>query len=287
MSQRRFRLRTVFFSGLASLGLWAAGCGTPYRATEALTLALPADGERLIVRNHVGDVVVIADSKSREVRAEITEIGKGASPAEADHALDQIETRLEASKENAKTLVASATHPNGNGFRQYEVQWRIAAPPDLAVEIRNEVGKITVQDMNKGATLHCDVGDICVTKLRGGLTATSNVGDIDAEAAGSIRVRTDVGDARLHVLADSPDNVVVATNVGDVTVCLPSDRKGCIDADTDVGNVHVRMDETLMNRVRHRRHHFGAQLGGEETPRIELSADVGDVRVRAESREPS
>lgn len=259
------------------------GCGTPYSVTETATLRSASGAastiERLIVANKVGEVSIIGDSAVTEVSAEVVKIGRGSTPGEAAKALAEIQLTLQPGKNGA--LEARTEHPGGNSIRQYEVKWRIKAPPSVAVDVRNLVGDVTVRSLQHGAVVSTGVGDIHAEQIRGGLSAHADVGTVKAEAAGKVAVRADVGDAHVRVMQEDASDIRVHTNVGKVVVDLPATRRGALNASTDLGSLDMALDGVSMQGVREHSKHFECTLGGSEQPAISLSADVGDVIVRA------
>lgn len=258
-----------------------AGCGTPYTSREHLTLTAPAPAmATFILRNAVGEVTLQADPAATEVRAEIVKIGKGSSPQQADAALEQIEVSLETHPGRSEAVEARAEHPPGGPIRNYEVEWKLTAPPGFALDVSTQVGDIVAEGFSGGATFKTDVGDIKTSGKHLGLSAKTGVGDIHAEAAGRIDVRTDVGDARLRVLPGDEDDVKARTQVGELTVELPVGRKGRLKAGADVGSLRLRLESLTLRGEAHR---LEADLGGASTPTLDLATDVGDLTVRSYS----
>ena len=60
---------------------------------------------------------------------------------------------------------------------------------------------------------------------------------------------------------------------------LTPDQQGSILADCDVGNVRLSIDDAKIKTLCERRHHCTAQLGDSRTPAIDLTSDVGDIRI--------
>lgn len=288
---------------LSLTALLLAGCGTPYATRDHMTLSAPRPTQKLVVDNSVGRVTVNAEPSASEVRAEIIKIGKGCSQHEADAAADEIEVTLAAATDEDGVVRAEAKHPNGNSIRNYEVEWKITAPPDVDIDVTNDVGDLRVTGFQKNISLTNDVGDAFVNsdpadeviggtvrvstgvgdihalQARQGLTARTGVGDIIAMAGGPVDVQTDVGDVSLKLLPTTADTVRVSTDVGDVHLYLAPAQEGNILADCDVGDVRLSIDDARIKRLRERRHHCTAQLGESRTPAIDVTSDVGDIRI--------
>lgn len=287
---------------VAVLGMCLPGCGTPYKVQESVTLSAPRPTARLLVDNSVGTIRVSADETAGEVRAEITKVGKGYSEQVAQAALDEINVRLEVT-DNGSTVRATAEHPQGSSGRNYEVAWVITAPPQVDVDVRNDVGDVHVKGRLKAISIKNSVGDatvssgpapamisgpIQVTSAVGdvhvhggsaGLTVESDVGDVHATAGGNVNIRSDVGDVTLKLLPAQADSVRVSTDVGDISVFLSPQQQGRIVADCDTGRIRMNITGSQVKELREREHHASARLGDAGAPVIDLTADVGSITI--------
>lgn len=300
---RRATLLRPTVVALSFVGLFLVGCGTPFSSRDQFTLSAPRPSQKLVVDNSVGRITIKAEPSASNVRAEIIKVGKGCNQHEADEAVKEIEVKLIATAEEAGVLRAEATQPMGNGIRNYEVQWQITAPPDLDIDVTNDVGDLHISGFQKNISLKNDVGNAVVIAdpadgepggavkvttgvgsiraehARNGLTATTDVGNIFALAGGAVDLRSNVGGVSLRLLPTTADTVKMSTDVGDVRLYLAPDQQGSILADCDVGNVRVSIDDAKIKTLRERRHHCAAQLGESRTPAIDLTSDVGDIRI--------
>lgn len=299
-SSHRFGLSN--FKGLSLACVFLAGCGTPYRHEERITLSAPPPTGKLVVDNSVGSIRVNADASAKGVRAEISKIGKGYSEQVAREAMEEIEVRLEAT-DNGTTVLAAAEHPKSTSGRNYEVAWVITAPPHIDVDVRNDVGDVHLQGHTKSigiknnvgdATVTAgspqspiagpvhiasNVGDVHVTGAKGGLTVVSDVGDVHATVGGNVDIRTDVGDVTLKLLPLNAETVKVSTDVGDICIYLGPEQQGKLIADCDTGSIRMNVDGPRVKELRERDHHASAQLGDAQQPMIDLTADVGSITV--------
>jgi hypothetical protein len=238
------------------------GCSRPFRSVEAVTLTSPLPVQKLVVHSRFGEVIAHADPGATEVKVEATKIGRGTSPTEAREALKQIQLRLGPQDGQTGTVVASAEHPDSSATREYQVEWRLSGPPDLAVEIRS------------------DFGDVEARGFTGGLTVYSDFGRLRATAGGRIDLSSDFGNVELSLLPENPDDVRVRTDFGDVRLWLPASPQGRLVADTDFGSVNVHLEDMTYRPLRQRRHHVDLELGGAQEPEIDLATQFGDVTVR-------
>jgi hypothetical protein len=289
------------FAWLLALSPLIGGCGTPFKTQQQMTLTAPTPITELSLENSVGAVHLRGDASAKEVKAEIIKVGKGLTQAESEQALKDIEVEFGV-RAPGGALLAKANRPEASAFRNYEVHWRITAPPDATINIRNHVGDVRVEGFAKDVMVTSDVGDVTiqspesgntapvtvklgvgsvqVSRAASGLNVQTDVGSVSAICGGAVEIRTDVGDVRVTLLSENPGNVKIATDVGDVTLNIPLDRKGRLDADTDVGDVDLHMPGIAMKEVRHKSHHLSATLGDASEPTIDISTDVGDAVIR-------
>jgi len=270
----------------ASLAV-AGGCMTSspkYKSEADQSLTAPATASALRIDNDVGDIEVVAVAGATEVRAEVLKRGKGRTPQEADQALSEIIVTLAPDPRSPGTLLGTVDHPRrrsswGSNSRQYEVEWRITAPAHMALDITNDVGEITLRDFTAGARVHSDVGDVHADNILGGLFVRSDVGSINASASGDIEARSDVGDITVIALPGEPGSITLAGDVGEITLSLPDSWEGEVNASTDVGSLSRGLD-SFRSEGRQTRSSLRGTVGSGAPGRVNITTDVGDVRVR-------
>ena len=257
----------------------SAGCGTPFHSREQVSLTAAMPAEKLVLRNRVGDIIVHADPEADEIRAEAVKIGRASTQIGADNAVADILVALTPKQDEPGTVLASVEHPSPLSSCGYQVDWRIIAPPELAVEIRGSVSNVEVCGFEKQAVVKVNIGDVDARSLPNGLQARTSVGDVRAEAGGPIDVRSALGDLYVHLLAGKPGPVSVHSDLGDLQVRVPSDRSGRLVAHTRIGSLRLRLEGITMRTLRQRGQHFDAELAGQAEPAINLDTDLGDVIV--------
>ena len=280
------------------------GCAKPFKSVKHLVLTAPVPADHLTIEGTVGDVTITAEEGAVEVRAEVTKIARATSPERAEEALDDIRVTLTTEESAEKRIVGRTEHPAIAANLSYAVRWRVTAPPHLSVEVRNSVGDVRVMGFRRQVdvtgsvgdvvvecdpawsattgpvTIRTEVGSIVARHISKGLTATGGVGGIRASAGGEVDLATSVGEISLKVLSGSRGGVRARTSVGDIGIRLPPGWKGKLLADTDLGSTVVGLGSVTMTNVRHRRHHFSAEIGESSKPIIDASADIGDVTVK-------
>ncbi len=75
----------------------------------------------------------------------------------------------------------------------------------------------------------------------------------------------------------------IRTSIGDIHVAIPEGWKGKVLADADIGSTSAHLGSLFMGSVRHRRHHFTADLGEASKPVLQAMTEVGDVHLRTYS----
>lgn len=265
---RSIRLRTAGprFSGLLAIGAFCvvvSGCGKPFQVRESVTLTASLPAEKLVIHTDFGDIVVRGDSDATEIRAEALRIGRGATPSEAERALDEIEVSLAPEEGKPGVIIARAEHPKSGLTRSHAVRWQITAPPDVVIEAHTGFGDVEVRDFKRG------------------LTISTAFGDIEADASGPMQLSSQFGDIELVLRAGNEGDVKVSTEFGEVSLRLPADRVGRLVAGTDFGSVDAHLEGLNTRLIRSRNHHFHAELGESATPLIDLVTEFGDVDIHA------
>ena len=161
----RNRARTDFgtmivFAAGALLAAMGTGCGSaskPFHLSETTTLRADADDlDRFELRGRVGDITVIGDPEATQVVAEVTKVGRGTTIAEAQTALEEIEVSLTSRDGVNDVIKAEVHHPRTSYTRAWEVDWKVTAPPDIALKLRAGVGDLVVKNFER------DVAWVCV-----------------------------------------------------------------------------------------------------------------------------
>lgn len=145
------------------------------------------------------------------------------------------------------TLTITASCPNLTMYQMNcGVDYSLTVPPGVTLDIKT------------------NVGDVSVTGIQGNVTMSSDTGDVSASSLGSPQVTasTDVGDVSLG-FSIAPTTVAAESDTGDVSVVVPDDQKYSVETDTEVGEVSVTIGED-----------------SQSDRSISASTDVGDVTIR-------
>lgn len=274
----RTRIGRALLLTLAATPLGGCLSNNAFERSAQDLLSTPATGQRLEVRNSVGDVTLIADPAATEIRAEVKLTGKGSSPARAEDALDDIQVSLAPNDQGV--IVARADHSAAGRNAQYEVAWKITAPPSLVVSIINDVGDINVQGFTSGLVVANDVGDVTVRDVTGGAKVQTDVGDLGIGAAAPVDARSNVGDIKVTVIPGAVAPITLGADVGTITLTMPALGWGEIDASCGTGDANVRLEGVAVDQVRSEDDLFRAKINGGVGPMVQARSGVGDVTVR-------
>ena len=288
--------------GLA-IGFLTIGCGKPFKSMQRVSLTAELPSQRLRIMGTIGDITVRAEPGAKAVEAIITKVTRGSSQARADEALDEIQISFEMQDKEKSTVIAKSSHPYSSETASYAVRWEVTTPPELTVEIETSVGDVRVEGCTGevsvaggignvvvgGAkspgsslgpvTITNEVGDVRVDHVTHELRASAGIGGIRASASGKVDLKTSVGGVRLRLLQGSSEDVQIRASIGDIHVAMPEGWKGKVLADADIGSTSAHLGSLFMGSVRHRRHHFTADLGDASQPVLQAMTEVGDVHL--------
>jgi hypothetical protein len=220
--------------------------------------------ERLLVVNTVGDIVVESDD---ELDVEVVY----RSNRRNQSVPEQLQADYDATSQTLRIIGVDPKLAN-NERRNLQADMTIGVPENVAVEVVNDVGEITVSEV-AAANLTTDVGDIHASDITGMTSARSDVGDIRLENIfGEIEASTDTGDITIDLSEPLEFPLRAESDVGDLTLELPSDSNVTITATSDTRDLSGDLEKVTGTEGRLR-------LGSGEY-NVELSTNAGSVTVR-------
>ncbi len=257
---------------------------TPFEARQSESLSEPSPVTRLVVHNRVGDVTIMADPAAIGVTAEAVKIGRGRTDELAGRALGEIFVSLQRRPGSSDVLDAIADHPDSRRGRAYAVDWKITAPPGMAVDVEVEVGEARVEGFDGPADLTTGVGDALALGIGRGVNVKTGVGDATVQASGPIDVKTEVGDVDVALLAGESGTITITTGVGTVELRLPPDFDGTITAAADVGTISSTLSGSDTRAKRNPpEDQLRTTIGTGSGRTATINSGVGDVRLRSTS----
>ena len=144
--------------------------------------------------------------------------------------------------------------------RGIRIDYKIAIPPGLNVSIRNEFGRVSLENVN------------------GRFAINSTNSRIDGEGvSGAFEIETVNGGIMLEMAALTGD-IRMRTVNGGIVLHLPTNANGTLDATTINGGVSVD-DSLKLTPTTKEPQRLSARLGTGTGPRIELSTTNGGVSL--------
>jgi len=265
-------LRTAL---IALVALTAAACGENSisvsenkQASRSDTQTITLDTEQtleLAVRNNVGKVTIQPGSEDTiTVESTFTAFGDTLDEAETELA----DMAIVVQQTNVQIVINGVQTQHTDESRTNTVDMVITVPPALRLDVNNNVGDVSIQDLDLSrARITNNVGKI----LLAGLDVTT-----------ALSVTTDVGDVQFEGAIGDTGTYKLETNVGAVTVTLPRTTAARFEASTNVGDITVvdlemdAVEETTEGPVER----YAGQLNGGEANVI-LLTNVGDITIQA------
>ena len=173
----------------------------------------------------VGDVTV-KTGPAGEVTVEGTKRAYGATEADAQARLDDIQVKIDQSGDKVWVRV-SGQFMGGNSGRSPIVDLTITVPKQTTVAANMGVGRLQVSGTEGDATINAEVGDVILTDIMPAakLFVKTRVASVDFSGAlapnGKYEITTDIGKIALRVPANSAFTIDARSDIGDVTVGFP------------------------------------------------------------------
>lgn len=211
--------------------------------TETATFS--ADGlTQVRLHNETGRVEIVGD-----------DVDEVSLVAEVSHGLRRTVTHADV---EGDTLVVDMDCPTGIPV-WCSVDYRLVVPSDLDVEVRNENGHLTLQDLDGDVKAHGDNGAVELARLSGDVDVETFNGSVRAGGltASTVRAESRHGSVRVS-FAEAPTDVTVRTRDGAVEVVVPDDDAAYdVEVDTFVGDtdssvrIDPNSDRTITATTRH------------------------------------
>jgi hypothetical protein len=230
------------------------------RATDEWTRSYQlAPGGELAIDNTNGRIDVEGtDGAAVDVRAE--RIAK----ATTDLAARELLPRIKITEAVTPSRITIQTEKLGGIMlgAGVEVRYHVRAPRNVALNLSNTNGLITLKALGGTLTAHTTNGGVRGSDLSGGVVdATTTNGGVDLDFA-----------------AIGPGRIKLSTTNGGVTIVLPDNAKADLVASCTNGGISVsgvKMEVTEQSRRR-----VEGKMNGGGTP-IELRTTNGGIRIRA------
>lgn len=237
------------------------GTGVSETVTSEFELATPG---RLSVENDVGQITIRA-SAGNVVRVSATKRVRGRAGGAAQQLLDEITVTTDSTGSEGQVRAAI---PDGLQAASVSVDLDIRVPPQVALDVANRVGSVTV-----GGT-------------QGALQVFSGVGEIhadDVQLLGDSRFETNVGKIAFSGRLPASGSVVLTTNTGDITVNLPADSQFIVDAQTGVGDIDSEFTTEARESAEAEgilSHVLRGRVGANPDVTLRLETGTGSIDIR-------
>jgi DUF4097 and DUF4098 domain-containing protein YvlB len=252
--------------GKVNFGLF----GNEEKRDVSLPLTISAD-KRLKIDNPLGDVRVLGRAESGTVLAEARI--RGGTAEEAKARAQEYTLIIEESDS-----VVTIRQPDVSGLA---VDLTIRLPEAVSVEVRTEMGDISVLDNPAGVRISSRAGDVKVRGAVGAVEISADSGDISLDdiESPSVTLETKSGDLALKSVRG---NINARTAAGDISVQESSGK--VIALETVSGDVRVDLVEAVSHSLNIRTVSGGVDVdmpdGGD--CRVSLSSLRGDVATEIE-----
>jgi hypothetical protein len=219
----------------------------------------------LAVRNNVGKITVRPGSAD-EIIVESTFTAFGETVEEAETELADMAIVVQ--QTNIQTVINGVQTRHTDEARANTVDMVITVPPSLRLDVNNNVGDISIEDL-----------DLSRARI------TNNVGKVlmvGIDVTTALSVTTDVGDVQFEGAIGETGTYKLETNVGAVTVTLPAATAARFEASSNVGDITVtdlEMDDVEQTTEGPIDRYAGQMNGGEAN--VILLTNVGDITIQA------
>jgi hypothetical protein len=243
-------------------GDWRGGSA---QANEPIQQTLTVQGPATLDLNvPVGDVSV-KTGPAGEVKVEGTKRAYGATEADAQARLDDIQVKIDQSGDKVWVIVSGQFAGNSTG-RSSGVEVTITVPKETTVAANMGVGRLQVSGTEGDATINAEVGDVILT---------------DIMPAATLFVKTRVSSVDFSGALAPNGKYDITTDIGKIALRLPRNSAFTIDARSDIGDVNV--DGFRVSGTASREALVGKQVQGEvgenPTASLTLRSRVGEISV--------
>lgn len=219
---------------------WPLPNEPPFVAEDTYDKTIQVEGHvRLLLDAKNGHVSINGqpDADTVTVTAQLL-VGSYSSLQDAQNGLDNLAVRVDAESDE---ILVETLQPGSAGGRQYVVNYTIAVPADMAVDVKQTNGDIRVEDT---------ADSVIASTQNGGI-----LGDLTVPLDGEIQLSTVNGGVELHIPASTSASLSATVGNGSITyrgldlqdaVSTDSsltgtlgDGDGVIRLETTNGNVNV------------------------------------------------
>lgn len=290
--------RVLGRSALLLLFLAVAGCETMnVRATREFTLTQPWQSyERVEVRIRNGGVDLRVDEVS-EIHVTGTKFANGATPADAEANVDQIDVVAGPHPSRAHTFLVELHVPDTLRSKSPGANISVRIPRACAANLQTSNGAIRAFGLAGDVVLKTSNGPLQIHDIRGRVQAETSNGQIDARGVtgglaaessngrihaedirGECTLTTSNGAIRVLAAADALEHTALHTSNGAIHVTVPPQLAADLELRTSNGQFSTRFASGTFDLVEQSRSRLVGRLNGGGV-RIEATTSNGPITV--------
>jgi hypothetical protein len=215
-------------------------------------------------------------------------------------AMGDIDGRMEKIVENPPIIQDGNTVKVGESndhelFNHISIDYDIAVPPAVALNLRSGSGDVEVQHVGRYLSASSGSGNVRASGVRGPAELNSGSGDLDLEQAGpgDVKTKSGSGNIKIHGFdgaisartgsgnVDADGRLGGAANLssgsGNISLHLTPDAHFNLEASTGSGDIRVHFPGAPQ-QDENSRHHLTAPINGGGVP-LEVHTGSGDVEI--------
>ncbi len=219
----------------------------------------------LEVDSNVG-TIQIQPGAADEVLIDYTKTAYGQTDQRAQDELAEMTVLID--QQPDRVVVNTVQRANLRHPRTNKVDLTITVPPQIALNIINQVGDVTIKGLTipSALTVKNDVGNITLdgVTVQAGMLVICDVGDV--------RFSGDLGDLGMYTLS---------ADVGSIAVTLPADTSAMLDVAAQVGSISVDNAFTLSGQTGETQDVHATLKGtlGDGVVQVNVRTNVGNVSI--------
>jgi hypothetical protein len=183
-------------------------------------------------------------------------VGSNVSRLDADTGLNQLDVIV---ADGSDEIFVQTQQPKTLDGRRYIVNYNITVPSDLAVDVTQDNGHVTVADIESSLSVEVGNGNVYLPDIFGFATVSVDIGSVDGTVTlppgGEIMIATGIGDIDLRIPKSTSAELSALVGFGAITwnnldllnavhtnnslTGTLGDGAGLIDLDTRNGNIDV------------------------------------------------
>jgi hypothetical protein len=210
----------------------------------------------IIVNNNCGAIRVLSSAERNQVRIQATKKSKGWG-----HVSNDLQVHYNHRTED-NTIVVESIH-RWSIFGKNNVDYEISVPLITDLELKTDVGRIDVSNVNGQMRLFSDAGSIHATHV---------------SLQGKSKLKTDLGSINFSGSIKPQGTYQFFSDAGSINLSLPEDASFEVDARTDVGSIRCNFPIHGHSKKSHSK--LKGKVGNPPHAALTLKTDVGSITLK-------